>query len=247
MRYAALLLIAVTAFAQSDKPPHPQTGGEVVAGMWMPYCTSTLQSGCVISKRGGCTLAEPGPAACQNFMQVNKPPDTTGTAVTTFLSNSKGPTVKIFTTGESPDLIRITDEHDGLLIAVHMDGSVTTGAAFNVDETAKLFWQALADTFPPAVQVSGQSPAPGTTVALPQAEWVPDPGAGHYDCNDTIGKDGNVIKWTAYAPVEPEKWVNPNGPQILPLYIKPVPRLDKKGHVLREPPVPPICIQDRTP
>jgi len=86
-------------------------------------------------------------------------------------------------------------------------------------------------------------PTSGISIALssspvPQPEWVPDPSAGHYDCPDG---------WMAMISAEPEKWHIPNtfvngmamggGP----------PNLDKKGHILRDRPSPPICIQDVKP
>jgi hypothetical protein len=134
---------------------------------------------------------------------------------------------------------------------------VVTSEPAQSDKPDRSHRQPCADTSlgcwsPELGRFTGQNPMP------PQPEWVPDPyAAGHWDCLDTLDGKGQPVKWTAYAPVEPEKYysgpiatpgqtmvITPRTyPPITGLYT--MPTLDKKGHVLASRPSPPICIQDK--
>jgi hypothetical protein len=74
-----------------------------------------------------------------------------------------------------------------------------------------------------------------TQKIIPSPVWVADPSAGHYDCPDG---------WTAYGKSEPEVF-KAGGYAVPASAIYRTPNLDKKGHVLGEQPVPPICLQEK--
>ncbi len=64
---------------------------------------------------------------------------------------ANGPSVEIITVdGDKPaELLRIKNGKLETLLTVHMDGSVTTANGFQADESAKIFWKALADNYRP--------------------------------------------------------------------------------------------------